>query len=78
MRGLAILPPPPNDAAPLFEHACATVLQQIYLAPTTGQPGVSTAMALQQPAGGGCSGAGHCFPAVRAHSSIQQRREGHT
>jgi len=31
----------------------ATVLQQIYLAPTTGQPGVSTAMAIQQPAGGG-------------------------
>lgn len=33
MRGLAILPPPPNDASPLFEHVCATVLQQSHLCP---------------------------------------------
>lgn len=33
MRGLAILPPPPGDEAPLFEHVCATVLQQSHLCP---------------------------------------------
>ena len=33
MRGLAILPPPAGDEAPLFEHVCATVLQQSHLCP---------------------------------------------
>ncbi|KAL4422834.1 hypothetical protein ABPG75_009031 [Micractinium tetrahymenae] len=33
MRGLAILPPPAGDDAPLFEHVCATVLQQSHLCP---------------------------------------------
>jgi hypothetical protein len=33
MRGLAILPPPPGDDTPLFEHVCATVLQQSHLCP---------------------------------------------
>lgn len=33
MRGLAILPPSKSDDAPLFEHLCATVLQQAHLCP---------------------------------------------
>ena len=33
MRGLAILPPPAGDEAPLFEHVAATVLQQSHLCP---------------------------------------------
>ncbi|KAI3430534.1 hypothetical protein D9Q98_005127 [Chlorella vulgaris] len=33
MKGLAILPPPAGDEAPIFEHVCATVLQQSHLCP---------------------------------------------